>query len=257
MWFNEHRYYFSTIRNIFNGEMKTALKYPHPYPCSLMVRSHMPWRTRVEAGGKLASTQIITCVHTCAVAEQRRSESKIHSARNGSNTQFSASASKPRAPNHHCPQEMADPLTECSRWQKIMSLFKYKVSGVKVAHVEILYNQLLMDCSCSASTKQYMLVRWDLYIESAPRCLELPNSCEWVVTIVNELDSHTMLEMLIYLFFWDNRNMYICIFHFLSFLNGEMVQIVEILPQWKRWPNYCTYSISWLLMPWRCKEPGH
>ena len=28
--------------------------------------------------------------------------------RNGSNTQFTAPASKPRAPNHHCPQEMAD-----------------------------------------------------------------------------------------------------------------------------------------------------
>ena len=63
---------------------------------------------RADAGGKLASTQIITCVHTCAVAERRRSGSKIRSARNGSNTQFAAPASKPRAPNHHCPQEMAD-----------------------------------------------------------------------------------------------------------------------------------------------------
>ena len=64
---------------------------------------------RADAGGKLASTQIITCVHTCAVAERRRSGCKNRSARNGSNTQFTAPASKPRAPNHHCPQEMADP----------------------------------------------------------------------------------------------------------------------------------------------------
>ena len=57
----------------------------------LKVRSHTRGRTRAEAGGKLASTQIITCVHTCAAAEPKRSGSKIHSARNGSNTQFAAS----------------------------------------------------------------------------------------------------------------------------------------------------------------------
>ena len=71
--------------------------------------------TRAGAGGKLASTQIITCVHTCAVAERRRSGSKNRSARNGPNTQFTAPASKPRAPNHHCPQEMADPPASAPR----------------------------------------------------------------------------------------------------------------------------------------------
>ena len=75
----------------------------------------MRGRTRAGAGGKLASTQIITCVHTCAVAERRRSGSKNRSARNGSNTQFTAPASKPRAPNHHCPQEMADPPASAPR----------------------------------------------------------------------------------------------------------------------------------------------
>ena len=72
-------------------------------------------RGRTRAGGKLASTQIITCVHTCAVAERWRSWSKNRSARNGSNTQFTAPASKPRAPNHHCPQEMADPPASAPR----------------------------------------------------------------------------------------------------------------------------------------------
>ena len=75
----------------------------------------MRGRARAEAGGKLASTQIITCVHTCAVAERWRSGGKNRSARNGSNTQFAASASKPRAPNHHCPQEMADPPASAPR----------------------------------------------------------------------------------------------------------------------------------------------
>ena len=82
---------------------------------SLKVRSHMRGRARAGAGGKLASTQIMTCVHTCAVAERRRSGSKNRSARNGSNTQFTAPASKPRTPNHHCPQEMADPPSSAPR----------------------------------------------------------------------------------------------------------------------------------------------
>ena len=81
----------------------------------IKVRSHMRGRARAEAGGKLASTQIITCVHTCAVAERWRSGGKNRSARNGSNTQFVASASKPRTPNHHCPQEMADPPASAPR----------------------------------------------------------------------------------------------------------------------------------------------
>ena len=81
----------------------------------LKVRSHMRGWTRAGAGGKLASTQIITCVHTCAVMERRRSGSKNRSARNGSNTQFTAPASKPCAPNHHRPQEMADPPASAPR----------------------------------------------------------------------------------------------------------------------------------------------
>ena len=82
---------------------------------SLHVRKGTFTHAQAEAGGKLASTQIITRVHTCAVAERRRSGSKIRSARNGSNIQFAASASKPRAPNHHCPQEMADPPASAPR----------------------------------------------------------------------------------------------------------------------------------------------
>ena len=50
---------------------------------------------RMDAARKMAATQIITCVHTCAVAEHGWSRSKICSARNGSNTQFCVSAKKP------------------------------------------------------------------------------------------------------------------------------------------------------------------
>ena len=44
-----------------------------------------------------------------------RSRSKIRSVKIGSNTQFSASASKPRAQNHLCPQEKADPPASAPR----------------------------------------------------------------------------------------------------------------------------------------------
>ena len=76
----------------------------------IKVRSNMHGAD-AEAGGKLASTQIIICLHTYAVVERRRSGSKIRSATNGTNTRFSMLASKQRAPNHLCPQEMADPPT--------------------------------------------------------------------------------------------------------------------------------------------------
>ena len=98
----------------------TCHQQPRPLNCGvpsecLKVRSHMRGRAGAGAGGKLSSTQIITCVHTCAVAERRRSGSKNRSTRNGSNTQFTAPASKPRTPNHHCPQEMADPPASAPR----------------------------------------------------------------------------------------------------------------------------------------------
>ena len=49
---------------------------------------------------------------------QSWSGSKIRSATNGSNTQFSTSISKPRTPNHLCPQQIADPLASTLRMCK-------------------------------------------------------------------------------------------------------------------------------------------
>ena len=48
--------------------------------------------------------------------------------------------------------------------------------------------------------------------------------------------------------------------HFMAFLHNDMTQVVEIPPQVKQGPSYstsCTWSLLWLLMPWRCEEPGH
>ena len=54
--------------------------------------------------------------------------------------------------------------------------------------------------------------------------------------------------------FRGNINIYS---HFVSFIHIGMTQILKILPQVRGWPIYSKYSISWLLMSWRRKEPGH
>ena len=51
-------------------------------------------------------------------------------------------------------------------------------------------------------------------------------------------------------------NIYIYL-HFVSFLHIDTMQVVEILPQVRHGPTYSTWSISWLLMSWRRKEPGY
>ena len=55
-------------------------------------------------------------------------------------------------------------------------------------------------------------------------------------------------------FFRENINIYL---HFVSYLHIDTTQVVEILPQIRQEPAYSTQSISWLLMSWRRKEPGH
>ena len=55
-------------------------------------------------------------------------------------------------------------------------------------------------------------------------------------------------------FFRGNINIYL---HLVSFVHIDITQVIEILPQIRQWPTYTTYSISWLLMSWPRKEPGH
>ena len=55
-------------------------------------------------------------------------------------------------------------------------------------------------------------------------------------------------------FFRVNINMYL---HSMSFLRTNETQVVEIPPWVIQGPAYTTKSISWLLMSWRRKEPGH
>ena len=55
-------------------------------------------------------------------------------------------------------------------------------------------------------------------------------------------------------FFRGNINIYL---YFVSFLHIDTTQVVEILPHIIQEHTYSTKSISWLLMSWRRKEPGH
>ena len=55
-------------------------------------------------------------------------------------------------------------------------------------------------------------------------------------------------------FFRGNINRYL---HFMSYLHANTTQVVEISPRARQGPAYSTKSISWLLMSWRRKEPGH
>ena len=55
-------------------------------------------------------------------------------------------------------------------------------------------------------------------------------------------------------FLWGKINIYL---HFVWFLHIDTTQVVEILPQIRQEPTYSTKSISWLLMSWWRKEPGH
>ena len=55
-------------------------------------------------------------------------------------------------------------------------------------------------------------------------------------------------------FFRGNINIYL---HLMSFLHTNKTQVVEIPPRVRQGPAYSTQSVSWLLMSWRRKEPGH
>ena len=55
-------------------------------------------------------------------------------------------------------------------------------------------------------------------------------------------------------FFRGNINIYL---HFISLLHIDVTQVLKILTQVRPGLTYSTQSISWLLMSWRHKEPGH
>ena len=71
---------------------------------------------------------------------------------------------------------------------------------------------------------------------------------QWFWTDVKHLTLYVLF------FFRENINIYL---HFMSFLHIDLTQVLKTLPQVREGPTYSIESISWLLMSWRRKEPGH
>ena len=67
---------------------------------------------------------------------------------------------------------------------------------------------------------------------------------------------HVLLTLYVLFFFRENINIYMYL-HFMSFLHINKTQVVEIPPRVRQGAAYSTKSISWLLMSWGHKEPGH
>ena len=55
-------------------------------------------------------------------------------------------------------------------------------------------------------------------------------------------------------FFRGNKNIYL---HFMSILYIDMTQVIGIFPHERPRLVFFTWTISWLLMTWKCKEPRH
>ena len=56
------------------------------------------------------------------------------------------------------------------------------------------------------------------------------------------------------IFFIGHMKIYL---HFISSYRTDMTEVFEILPQVRQGITYSRKSISWVLMSWRHKEPGH
>ena len=82
-------------------------------------------------------------------------------------------------------------------------------------------------------------------------------SFDILIVVVRELMANTcnwIINPLCTKFFRGNISIDL---HFVSFIHIDMTQVLKILPQVSEGPTYSILSISWLLMSWRCKEPGH
>ena len=88
--------------------------------------------------------------------------------------------------------------------------------------------------------------------QAAPIRAYLPMLLPWAVLPANWKSTHSFNKPLRAKFF--QGNIYL---HSMSLLHNDMAQVVEILPRVRQEVTYPTYQISWLLMSWRHKEPGH
>ena len=83
---------------------------------------------------------------------------------------------------------------------------------------------------------------------------ELPHHSKLYLQFLYRDSQYCIINPLRAKFLRENINIYL---HFMSFLHTDKTQVVEIPPWVRQGPAYSTQSISWLLMSWRRKEPGH
>ena len=80
------------------------------------------------------------------------------------------------------------------------------------------------------------------------------NTVMWLLIHVLWLYLGSEISPLCAKLFIKNIKMYL---QFISFLHTDMTQVVENLPLISQELTYSTWSISWVLMSWRCMEPGY
>ena len=99
---------------------------------------------------------------------------------------------------------------------------------------------------------------WRGYMNTTQTVLHSPSVWRWIRYRRMALDGNqvcrTELNPLCAKVFKGNKNIYL---HFMSFLHMDKTQVVEILLHVRQEITYSTLSVSWVLLSWQCKEPGH
>ena len=102
----------------------------------------------------------------------------------------------------------------------------------------------------------FVRVLWSCYGLGWKHIKGLLENCHISLSNALEIQQFSMKPLIFqplpcWIYFRKHR--YICIF--VSFLKTEMAQVVEILSHGRQGFVFAGLSISWLLMPWRRKEP--
>ena len=110
-----------------------------------------------------------------------------------------------------------------------------------------------IDCT-AINTTRWQHLNQMIYTDWYPHCC-LAHWGRVKHTSISELDHRkNILTFVMLKFILGNCNTY---WHFLPFLNLEMVQAIKILPCGNQGAVYTTLSTSWLLKTWWCNKPDH
>ena len=132
-------------------------------------------------------------------------------------------------------------------------LLKYVYIGKVRSFRRWIVQIVVVTFQCNISPIPYVIKEVDTTCEDYADSLSLFHIPTFTSSTVTDLQVW-LINPLRAKFFRGNINIYL---HFVLFLHIDATQVVEILPQIRQEPTYSTWSISWLLMSWRRKEPGH